>query len=70
MSANHTEIVLAVDESRTKTHEMKKHVHGSIGKPVLPYALIGEPQSVEGACRNTPPKALCFESYAMNTGDS
>ncbi len=49
MSANHTEIVLPVDESRTKTHEMRKHVHGNIDKPALLYVLIGEPQSVEGA---------------------
>ena len=66
MSANHTEIVIIVDESRTKIY---KYVYGNIGKPDLPYVVIGEPQSVEGARRNTPPTAFCFESYAMNTGE-
>ena len=69
MSANHTEIVIIVDESRTKIYKLERYVYGNIGKPDLPYGVIGEPQSVEGARRNTPPTAFCFESYAMNTGE-
>src|SRR5713101_7082721 len=43
---------------------------------ILPYKgfvsrqpLIGKPQSVDGGLENTPPKAVCYESYAMNTGE-
>src|SRR2546426_1121316 len=46
-----------------------RYVDGNIGKPDLPYGVIGEPQSVEGARRNTPPTAFCFESCAVNTGE-
>ena len=46
-----------------------RYVDGNIGKPDLPYGAIGEPQSVEGARRNTPPTAFCFESCAVNTGE-
>ena len=66
MSANHTEIVIIVDESRTKIY---KYVYGNIGKPDLPYGVPGEPQRVEGARSNTPPTAFCFESYVVNTGE-
>jgi hypothetical protein len=31
---------------------------GNAGKPDLPRANIGEPQSAEGAARNTPPKSF------------
>ena len=67
-SANHTEIVMGTDESRTKYITLRS-VHGNRGKPDLPSGVIGEPQSVEGARRNTPPTAFCFESYAVNTGE-
>ena len=40
-----------------------------MGKPDLPHGVSGKPQSVEGARRNTPPTAFCFESYAVNTGE-
>ena len=57
------------DESRTDTGHHSGPVEGAIGKPDLPYGVIGEPQSVEGARRNTPPIAFCFESCAVNTGE-
>ena len=69
MSARHIEIVRIHDESRTDTCNNSGHVEGDIGKPDLPYGVSGEPQRVEGARRNTPPTAFCFESYALNTGE-
>ena len=42
---------------------------GLMGKPALPHGVSGKPQRVEGARRNTPPTAFCFESYAVNTGE-
>ena len=38
-----------------------------MGKPA-PHGVSGKPQRVDGARRNTPPTAFCFESYAVNTG--
>ena len=69
MSARHIEIVRIHDESRTDTGHNSGHVEGAIGKPDLPYGVPGEPRRVEGARRNTPPTAFCFESYAVNTGE-
>jgi hypothetical protein len=46
-----------------------RYVDGNRGKPDLPSGVIGEPQSVEGARRNTPPTAFCFASCAVNTGE-
>ena len=40
-----------------------------MGKPDLPHGVSGKPQRVDGARRNTPPTAFCFESYAVNTGE-
>ena len=40
----------------------------NMGKPELPHGVSGKPQRVDGAMRNTPPKAFCYESYTVNTG--
>ena len=40
-----------------------------MGNPDRPHGVSGKPQRVDGARRNTPPTAFCFESYAMNTGE-
>ena len=67
MSARHIEIAGCLGEIRIKSSY--KTAGDDIGKPDLPYGVSGKPQRVEGARRNTPPTAFCFESYAVNTGE-
>jgi hypothetical protein len=67
MSARHIEIAGCLGEIRiTGRH---KTAGDAMGKPDLPHGVSGKPQSVDGARRNTPPTAFCFESYAVNTGE-
>jgi hypothetical protein len=67
MSARHIEIAGCLGEIRIKGRQ--KTAGDAMGKPALPHGVSGEPQRVEGARRNTPPTAFCFESYALNTGE-
>ena len=67
MSARHIEIARCLGESRIKSRH--KTAGDAMGKPALPHGVSGKPQRVEGARRNTPPTAFCFESSAVNTGE-
>ena len=67
MSARHIEIAGCLGEIRIKSSP--KTAGDAIGKPDLPHGVSGKPQRVEGARRNTPPTAFCFESSIVNTGD-
>ncbi len=67
MSAGHIEIAGCLGEISIKGRQ--KTAGDDMGKPDLPHGVSGEPQRVEGARRNTPPTAFCFESYALNTGE-
>jgi hypothetical protein len=67
MSARHIEIAGCLGEIRIKSRY--KTTGDAMGKPDLPHGVSGKPQSVEGARRNTPPTAFCFESSTVNTGE-
>jgi hypothetical protein len=59
-SARHIEIAGDLGEISIKSRY--KTAGDDMGKPALPHGVSGKPQSVEGARRNTPPTAFCFES--------
>ena len=67
MSARHIEIAGCLGEIRITSSD--KTAADNMGKPALPHGVSGKPQRVDGAMRNTPPTAFCFESYALNTGE-
>ena len=67
MSARHIEIAGCLGEISIKSRH--KTAGDDMGKPDLPHGVSGKPQRVDGARRNTPPTAFCFESYAVNTGE-
>src|SRR3989442_15759358 len=67
MSARHIEIARCLGEIRIKSRHQT--AGDAMGKPDLPHGGSGKPQGVEGARRNTPPTAFCFESYTVNTGE-
>jgi hypothetical protein len=66
-SARHSESAGGLGAMSSKSRP--KTAGDARGTPDRPHGGSGQPQRVDGARRNPPPTAFCFESDAVNTGE-